>query len=67
MSGVKCTSKLLSGILILALLLGMTGCGHPSYELPYSVSGAFAPDAYGAEVSRAKASSFASDLCVVAG
>ena len=45
----------------------MTGCGHPSYELPYSVSGAFAPDAYGAEVSRAKASSFASDLCVVAG
>ena len=50
----------------MALLL-VTGCGQTSYDLPYSVSGSFAPATYGADVSSSRAASFASNLCVTSG
>lgn len=52
-------------ILCAAFLLTVTACGGESYALPYAADGLFAPAAYATEVSKSKAPTFASSLCVV--
>ena len=65
MSGVKCTNRMVTAICLIGILLTAPGCGKTSYDVPYSVDGSFAPTRYGVEVSKAKAETFASNLCVV--
>ena len=67
MSGVKCTSKRIRILSLILALCFLTGCGKTSYDLAYSAGGIFAPTRYGVEVSKARAVSFASSLCVVQG
>ena len=63
----KFFKKLLLGSLMMSLLITAAGCGSQSYDLPYSADGIFAPEKYHSDVTKAKASSFASNLCVVDG
>ena len=67
MSGVKCTSRRIRILSLILALCFLTGCGKTSYELAYSAGGVFAPTRYGVEVSRSRAVSFASSLCVAEG
>ncbi|MBO7340642.1 MAG: D-alanyl-D-alanine carboxypeptidase [Lachnospiraceae bacterium] len=67
LSGVKCTSRRIRILSLILALCFLTGCGKTSYELAYSAGGVFAPTRYGVEVSRSRAVSFASSLCVAEG
>ncbi len=71
MSGVKCISKRtrlrLVSLLTCLGLLCMTGCGKLSVDLPYSSDGVYAPAAHRLEMTKSKANSYASNLCVVDG
>lgn len=66
----KCTSKrkakkILLGIFILSMSLFVAGCGKLSVDIPYSADGIFAPSSGGGdEITKTKAVSFASNLCV---
>ena len=62
----KCISRILWQITLIAFLFTSTGCGKTAYDLAFSESGSYRPEArYGADVSRSRVSTFAQDLCVV--
>ena len=63
----KCTNKRIIILIMATYLLAMTGCGKAAYDLPYSVTGNFAPVTYGTEVNRSTVLPYAAELCVAEG
>ena len=62
----KCTNKIRAVLICFGAVLIMGGCGKLAFEMPYAVKGQVTSFQYSAEDYRAKADSFASNVCVVA-